>query len=46
MGEALYPGYALLFMFDNATSYLIYIKDARQVANINKGLGGEKAFLQ
>lgn len=46
IGEALYPGYALLFMFDNATSHSIYAKDALQVANINKGSGGQQAFLQ
>lgn len=40
IGEALYPGYQLLFMFDNATSHLIYAKDALQAVNMNKGPGG------
>lgn len=46
IGEALYPGYALLFLFDNATSHSIYAQDALQVANMNKGLGGQKPFLR
>ena len=33
IGEALYPGYALLFLFDNATSHSIYAQDALQVAH-------------
>ena len=33
-------------MFDNATSHSIYAKDALQVANMNKGLGGQQAFLR
>ena len=28
IAQALYPGYELLFMFDNVMSYLIYAKDA------------------
>lgn len=36
--EALYPGYELLFMFDNAISHAVYAKDALQVVYINKGL--------
>lgn len=46
IAEALYPGYELLFMFDNATSHLIYAKDALQVANMNKGSGGQQSFLR
>lgn len=46
IGEALYPGYALLFIFNNATSHSIYAKDVFQVANMNKGLGGQQAFLR
>ena len=38
---ALYSGYELLFMFDNATSYTIYAKDALQVTHMNKGPGGQ-----
>ena len=44
--KALYPGYTLLFIFDNATSHLIYAKNALQVANMNKSLKGQQAFLQ
>lgn len=39
IGEALYLDYELLFMFDNATSYAVYAKDALQVENINKSSG-------
>ena len=38
--KALYPEYQLLFLLDNATSHLIYAKDALQAANMNKGLRG------
>lgn len=40
IGEALYPGYTLLFLFDNETSHAIYALDALQVGNMNKGPGG------
>ena len=46
IGEALYPRYSLLFMFDNATSHSIYAKDALQVANMNKRSGSQQAFLR
>ena len=35
IGEALYPGYELLFLFDNATSHSIYSPDALQVVHMN-----------
>ena len=34
--KALYLSYKLLFIFDNATSYAIYAKDALQAENMNK----------
>ena len=43
--ENLYPGYELLFMFDNATSHSIYAKDELQVAQMNKGPGSQQPFL-
>ena len=46
IAEALYPGYELLFMFDNATSHAIYAKDALQVTHMNKGPGGQQSFLR
>ena len=46
IAEALYSGYELLFMFDNATSHSIYTKDALQVAHINKGPGGQQPFFR
>ena len=41
IGEVLYPGYELLFIFDNVTSHSVYAKDALQIGNINKGSGGQ-----
>ena len=46
IAESLYPGYELLFMFNKATSHFIYAKDALQVAQINKELGGQQLFLR
>ncbi len=46
IAEALYPGYSLLFLFDNATSYSVYAKDALQVHEMNKGPGGQQAQLR
>lgn len=34
--QALYPGYSLLFIFDNATSHAVYAKDALRAKNMNK----------
>ena len=45
-GETLYPGYALLFLFDNATSHSIYALDALQVAHMNKGSGSQQSYLR
>ncbi len=46
IAESLHPGYELLFMFNNATSHFIYAKDALQVAQMNKELGGQQFFLR
>jgi len=46
IAEALYPGYDLLFLFDNATSHLIYAKDALRTTHMNKGAGGLQPFLR
>lgn len=46
IGEALYLGYALLFLFDNATSHSIDAQDALQVAHMNKRPGGQQPFLR
>lgn len=45
IAESLYSGYKLLFIFDNITSHFIYAKDVLQVANMNKGVGGQQSFL-
>ena len=46
IAEALYPGYDLFFLFDNATSHLIYAKDALRTTHMNKGEGGLQPFLR
>ena len=38
IAEALYFGYSLLFLFDNATSHSMYTKDVLQVKNMNKSV--------
>ena len=43
--ESLYPGYELLFMFDNATSHSIYAKDALQASQMNMRQGCLQIFL-
>ena len=46
IAEALYPGYSLFFLFDNATSHSVYAKDALQVKDMNKGIGGKQPQLR
>ena len=46
IAEALYPGYSLLFLFDNATSHSVYAKDALQAKEMNKGIRGKKEHLR
>ena len=46
IAKALYPKYSLLFLFDNATSHSVYAKDAFQVQEMNKGVGGKQAQLR
>ncbi len=46
IAESLYLGWGLLFMLDNTTSHSIYVKDALQVAQMNKGTGGQQLFLR
>lgn len=36
--KALYPSYFLPFLFDNTTSYFVYIKDMFQVKEINTNI--------
>ena len=40
IAEALYPGYSLFLLFNNATSHSAYVKDPLQVKDMNKGIGG------
>src|SRR6516162_8916615 len=46
IAQFLYPGYDLVFMFDNATSHSVYADDALRVANMGKGEGKQQAFLR
>ena len=43
--EALYPGYSLLFLFDNATSHSVYAQNALRTTQMNKGVGGKQPWL-
>lgn len=42
IAQALYPGYGLLFLFENATSHSVYAQDALQAKDMNKGPGGKQ----
>ena len=42
IAEALYPGYSLCFLFDNATSHSVDAKDTIQVKKMNKMVGGKQ----
>ena len=46
IAQFLYPGFDLVFMFDNATSHSVYADDALRVAKMGKGEGGQQAFLR
>lgn len=46
IAEALYPRYFLLFLFDNATSHLVYAKDALQAREMNKKIEGRQEQLR
>ena len=41
IAEALYLGYSLLFLFDNATSHSIYTQDGLRTTQMNKRIGGK-----
>ena len=41
--EIFYPGYSLLFLFDNAISHSVYAKDALRTMEINKRVNGKKS---
>ena len=42
IAETLYPGYSLLFLFDNATSHSVYAQDALCTTQMNKRVGGKQ----
>ena len=46
IAEALYPGYSLLFLFDNANSHSVYAKNALQAKDMNKGTAGQQPRLR
>lgn len=41
IGEALYSGYELFFIFNNVISHAIYVKKTLQVAYMNKRSRGQ-----
>lgn len=44
--EALCPGYFFFFLFDNARSHFVYVKDVFQVQDMNKESGEKQPILQ
>ena len=46
IAKALYPKYFLLFIFNNATSHSVYAKNALQVKDPNKDVGGKQPQLR
>ena len=44
--EAFYQGYSLYYLFDNATSYSIYAKDALQTKDMDKECGKKQPILR
>lgn len=44
--KALYPGYSLLFLFDNATSYSVYANNALYIGELNKSSGSKQTWLR
>lgn len=46
IAEVLYLGYSLFFLFNNATSHLVYAKDVLQAQEMNKGTGGKQVQLR
>ena len=46
IAEAPYLGYSLFLLFDNATSYSVYTKDALQIKDMNKSSGGKQPVLR
>ncbi len=45
IAEALYPGYSLLFLFDNATSHSVYTKNALCTKGMNKVSSRKQVWL-
>ncbi len=46
ISESLYPGYELLFLFDNATSFSIFAKNVLEIAQMNKEPGRQQLFIR
>lgn len=46
VAEQLYPGYQLLFLFDNATSHAVYEDNALRVGSMSKNEGGSQPLLR
>ena len=46
IAKALYPGYSLLFLFNNATSHLVYSTNTLWVKNMSKRSRDKQVFLR
>ena len=46
VAKALYPGYSFLFMFNNATSHVLYAENALCTDDMNKSSRGKQALLR
>ena len=46
IAKAFYPGYSLFYLFDNATSHSIYVKDVLQIKDMNKRCGRKQSVLR
>lgn len=45
IAKALYPSYSLIFLFDNATSHSVYIRDTLRIGDININLRSKQSYL-
>lgn len=46
IAEVLYPGYSLLFLFDNATSHSVFAEDALCITQMNIETKGQQPWLR
>ena len=46
IAQVLYPGYQIIFIFDNVKSHAVFAKDALQVGNMRKRVREVQSFLR